>query len=83
MEWDAFFESASASGIFSGGSEMGKREILGNGDPVGQSDHIVGYMRFDSENKQEVLELLKIHPVILSGGTVELCELPKSQKPDQ
>jgi hypothetical protein len=35
-------------------------------------------MRFDSEDKEKLLALVNQHPVILHGGTVELCELPKS-----
>ena len=42
------------------------------------SAHIAGFMRFDSDNRQAVLDLLQKHPVVLHGGTVELCELPKS-----
>lgn len=41
-------------------------------------DFITGYMRFDAEDKSEILGLLKIHPIVLDGGTVELCELPRS-----
>ena len=78
LEWDQFFAKANASGIFTGGSEIGKREIIGNTDSPRPTDHIVGYMRFDTENKQEIMELLKMHPVVMNGGTVELCELPKS-----
>jgi len=37
-----------------------------------------GLQRFDSADKQKILELLKQHPVVLRGGSVELCELPKS-----
>jgi hypothetical protein len=50
------------------------------GDQVSarSSAHIVGYMRFDSDDKQIILDLLNVHPVVLHGGTVELCELPKS-----
>jgi hypothetical protein len=42
------------------------------------TDHVVGYMRFDSEDRQPILDLLEKHPVLLHGGTVELCELPRS-----
>lgn len=77
-EWDQFFAAAHASGAFSGGSEVGKRELFGDTASARTSDHIVGYMRFDTTDKPMLLELLKKHPVVLHGGTVELCELPKS-----
>ena len=35
-------------------------------------------MRFDAEDRAKLLELLKQHPVVLHGGSVELCEMPKS-----
>ena len=77
-EWNQFFTLARASGFFEGGSEIGNREFIG--DPRGalSSGHIVGYMRFDSADKQKLLDLLAKHPVVAHGGSVELCELPKS-----
>ena len=30
------------------------------------------------ENNKELLDLLNAHPVVLNGGTVELCETPKT-----
>lgn len=77
-EWDQFFSAAHASGAFAGGSEVGKRELIGDSASAHPSDHLAGYMRFDTADKAMLLELLKKHPVVLHGGTVELCELPKS-----
>ncbi len=77
-EWDCFFTLARASGAFRDGSEIGQREMIGDKQTALASDHIVGYMRFDSDDKQMLLELLQKHPVVLHGGSVELCELLKS-----
>ena len=33
---------------------------------------------FDSANRQQILDLLEKHPVVIHGGSVELCELPES-----
>lgn len=77
LEWDAFFERAKASGLFKGGSAIGAKMQIGAPVTSALSEHISGFMRFDSDDKESVLELLKLHPVILNGGTVELCELPK------
>ncbi len=77
-EWDRFIAAALKSGAFRGGSEIGRREIVGDRQAARATDHIVGYMRFESADKQVLLELLQQHPVVVHGGSVELCELPKS-----
>jgi hypothetical protein len=77
-EWDQFFAAAQESGLFRGGSAIGDRVVVGDTQTAKSSEHITGYMRFDSDDKQKVLDLLKRHPVVLHGGSVELCELPKS-----
>ena len=77
-EWESFFEAAKQSGVFRGGSEIGERELIGDTQAVTSSDHITGYMRFDSEDKEVVLELLQKHPIVIHSGTVELCVMPKS-----
>ena len=77
-EWESFFEIARASGMFQGGSEVGAKETIGHQTPPHTSTHIEGYMRFDTNDKPALLALLKQHPIVRHGGTVELCELPKS-----
>lgn len=77
-DWERFLTLARQSGMFQGGSEIGSRMIVGDVTSAKSTDHMVGYMRFDSDDKQKLLDLLQQHPVILHGGSVELCELPKS-----
>ena len=77
-EWEAFFTAAQESGLFKGGSEIGTRHVVGNTQSAKSTAHIVGFMRFDAEDKQKILDLLQRHPVVLHGGSVELCEMPKS-----
>ena len=77
-EWEAFFTAAKRSGLLKGGSEIGERMIIGDTQTAKPTDHIVGYMRFDAENKQAILDLLEKHPVVIHGGSAELCEMPKS-----
>ncbi len=77
-EWARFLTAAHQSGMFAGGSEVGRREFLGNAASARSSEHIVGFMRFDAVEKSRLLDLLKIHPVVVHGGSVELCELPRS-----
>ena len=51
---------------------------IGSAWTAKSSGHIGGFMRFDSDDKEKLLELLKTHPVVVHGGTVELCEMPES-----
>lgn len=62
--WAAFFARAEASGTFRGGSEIGKRQVIGKADGVPSTSHIDGFMRFDSDDRQTLIELLASHPVV-------------------
>lgn len=77
-EWNTFFTAAQQSGLFKGGSELGDRVIIGDTKSAKPSDHLVGFMRFEGEDRQAILDLLQQHPVIAHGGSVELCEMPIS-----
>ena len=77
-EWEEFFSAAQNSGLFRGGSAIGQRDIIGDARTAISTEHVVGFMRFDSPHKQAVLDLLKQHPIIMHGGSAELCEMPKS-----
>jgi hypothetical protein len=76
-EWTRFIERAKESGSFRGGSEIGDCECVGSA-ATGSSAHIGGFMRFETDEKVKLLELLQSHPVVVHGGTVELCEMPRS-----
>lgn len=78
QEWATFLETAKNSGTFKGGSAVGEKQLIGASVASGLSEHIAGFMRFDSEDKQRVLDLLDDHPVVRHGGTIELCEMPRS-----
>src|SRR5436189_4554555 len=58
-EWEVFFKVAQESGLFRGGSEIGSRTAVGNTEGAQPTDHIVAYMRFDADDKQQVLDLLR------------------------
>lgn len=77
-DWDAFLAEARQSGLFSGGSAMGKRVVLGDIKTAKSCDHIAGYMRFDTDDEQKLLALLNHHPVVRHGGSVALYELPRT-----
>lgn len=77
-EWEHFFEVAGRTGLFQGGSEIGSRQTIGGKPVPDTSREVGGYMRFDSENLDQLLELLDQHPVVKHGGTIELFTMPKS-----
>lgn len=77
-EWSSFFNAARESGMFQGGSEIGKRILLGEKSATDITKYIGGFMRFESNNLEAVKELLNKHPVLINGGTLELCEMPKT-----
>lgn len=77
-EWSLFFTLANESGMFRGGSEIDNRQTVGNKEVADTTHSIGGYMRFDSDNLPPLLELLNKHPMVQHGGTIELCEMPKS-----
>lgn len=76
-QWSGFFERASASGYFKGGSELGAPQTFGDTETAHAVDFMAGYMRFDAENKEALLPLLADHPVVANGGSVHLFEMPK------
>lgn len=79
-QWEAFFKVAHQSGIFRGGSEIGlERIIVGKKISTGLPQSIGGYMKFESEHLSDLVELLKTHPVIINGGSIELLDLPESK----
>ena len=79
-EWDTFFNLARECGSFRGGSAIGKRSTVGSKDVPDLTDHIGGFMRFDSDTLDDLTELLGRHPTVLHGGTIEICEMPKTDE---
>ncbi len=77
-QWDEFFIAAKESGLFLGGSEISNQIQLGDKPVRKITDSMGGFMRFEAIDKNILLTLLEKHPVIMNGGTLELCEMPKS-----
>ncbi len=77
-QWNSFFVEANKSEIFQGGSEISNSFQIGNKQVQKITTNIAGFMRFKSDDKNKILSLLEMHPVIIQGGTLELCEMPKS-----
>ena len=76
-EYDQFIREAQESGLFRGGSEIADRSLIGTKGTADITDSIGGYMHFDTDDKQALLNLLEKHPVVQHGGCLELCEMPK------
>jgi hypothetical protein len=74
-EWNTFFKVGRESGLFKGGSGIEDARIIIGDTSAKPSHEIIGYMRFDSEDKQKILDLLQQHPIVVHGGSVELCEM--------
>ena len=53
--------------------------MLGSQPVPAITDSVAGFMRFETDDKNALMQLLKLHPVLAHGGTLELCEMPKSQ----
>jgi hypothetical protein len=79
-EWNHFFKLAAETSMFQGGSEVGVRRVLGYKEVPDTTKRVGGYMRFDSEDLDRLVELLDEHPVIKHGGTIELCEMPETNE---
>lgn len=77
-QWNAFFSAANESGIFSGGSEIRKSIQIGFKKVPLTTKSVVGCMRFETDDISQVHKLLELHPVFIQGGTLELCEMPKT-----
>lgn len=77
-DWDYFFAMAERSGLFQGGSAIGKRFVVGREGAPDAAIHICRFMRFESENLSELNKLLEQHPVVKNGGSVEVFDLPKT-----
>lgn len=78
-QWESFFIQAQKSKIFKGGSEISNQLQIGNKKVSKITNTIGGFMRFEAEDSNEIKDLLKNHPVLVEGGTLELCEMPRSK----
>ena len=77
-EWNDFLSEARASGIFRGGSAIGTRFYVGVEGAPDTTSVINGFMRFETADIKRLTDLLRKHPTVVHGGTIEICELPVS-----
>lgn len=77
-QWDYFFKVANDSDCFKGGSELGNKSVYGKIEPENSIEHIGGFLRFDINDINQLHEILNHLPIIINGGTVDICEMPES-----
>lgn len=77
--WEAYLNMLRASGQFSGGSSIGTGACMNEAGLTKQiTSHLTGYIRLQAETIEDVKKLLEGNPVLESGGTVEIRELPRN-----
>ena len=75
-QWSAYIDSLQSSGAFRGGSALGNVQRIGaNSDEVCT---VTGFMRFEVESMEDVINLMDDNPVRLAGGSVDVLELIKT-----
>jgi len=76
--WEKYFAMLRASGQFSGGSSIGPGICITKSGPAREiASHLSGYIRIQAESLEHAKKLLEGNPVLESGGTVEIRELPR------
>ena len=77
-EWNEFFDRATSTGMFKGGSQLGATTVFGKEGIPKSTDYIGGFMRFETTDRSGLESLLADHPVVKNGGSIELIEMPKT-----
>jgi len=77
-DWANYIDKLVMSGTFRGGSE------LSNGSNACKNDKpsnctVTGFMRFEADDKQQIMDLLPGNPVYEAGGEVEVLEIVVSE----
>lgn len=77
--WGNYFKLLQKSGLFEGGSEIGKGVAIRKSGKVGSSsDHLSGFIRIRANHLEHAKEFLVGNPIYEGGGTVEIRELPQN-----
>ena len=82
-EWNEFFERATSTEMFQGGSQLGTTKVFGKEEIPRSTNQIGGFMRFETSDFGELESLLTDHPVVKNGGSIELIEMPKTTQPKE
>jgi len=78
IAWERYFAMLRASGRFAGGSSIGGGVCVNTSGAAQEiTTHLSGYIRVQAESLEQAKKLLVGNPVLESGGTVEIRELPR------
>jgi hypothetical protein len=78
LDWNPYLARLRSAGVFQGGSAIGAGKCMRRSGPVPEiSERIVGFIRVEARDLDQVRELLTGNPVFEAGGTVEVRELPR------
>lgn len=78
VAWEHYFTLLHKSGLFDGGSEIGKGLTFRKaGQPGASCDQLSGYIRLRASSLEHAQSFLSGNPVYEAGGTVEIRELPR------
>jgi hypothetical protein len=79
LDWNPYLASLRSAGAFQGGSAIGAGKCMRRSGQVPDiSERIVGFIRVEAKDLDQVRELLIGNPVFEAGGTVEIRELPRT-----
>ena len=77
--WGRYIETLQASGNFQGGSAIGGGVCARKSGVAPMiTGHLSGFIRVGAESLDHARSLLAGNPVFEAGGTVEICELPRT-----
>jgi len=76
--WASYINTLIDSGMFRGGSELANGSCVSKTDANGECS-VSGFMRFEADNKEQVMALMPGNPVYESGGSIEVLEIVLSQ----
>jgi hypothetical protein len=79
-DWESYFKSLRARGIFDGGSAIGDGAAFRKNGGAQISKTLGGYIRVRAESLEAAKDCLNGNPVYENGGTVEIRELPRDER---
>ncbi len=78
VAWDSYFILLQKSGLFEGGSSIGRGfTFRKTEEPGASSEHFSGYIRIRATSFAQAQSFLSGNPIYEAGGTVEIRELPR------
>lgn len=77
--WGPYLEELRSTSGFQGGSAIGSGICMRREGVVPSvTNHIIGFIKLEARDLDQVRRLLKGNPVYEAGGTIEIRELPRT-----